>query len=173
MQMDVLRKTFEGVRDMVVLTASGVDCQTDNRMRLDLRKKNIRLQVVKNSLAKRVFDDMGIKFRKWEGSTVLAWGGNSLAELAKELDGWIKKNDKVKDKIKPKSAVSEGLEIDFETARTMPTREEAIGRVVMLALSPARRLAGQLVGPAGYVAGQVKTISEKAEAAPEPAPAAS
>ena len=67
----------------------------------------------------------------------------------------------------------EGQEISFETARTMPTREEAIGRVVMLALSPARRLAGQLIGPAGLLAGQVKTISEKTEEAPAAAPAAS
>src|SRR5262245_27731472 len=103
MQMDVLKKTFANVRDMVFLTATGVDCQTDNRMRLDLRKKNIRLQIVKNSLAKRVFDELGIKASKWEGPTVVAWGGDSLAGLAKEVDGWIKKNDKVKDKIKPKS----------------------------------------------------------------------
>lgn len=173
MQMESLRQTFGSVKDLVFLTGPGVDSQTDNRMRLELRKKNIRLQVVKNSLARKVFDELGLKATKWEGRTVVAWGGTSIAGLAKEIDGWLKKNDKTKDKIKPKGAVTEGQEIDFPTALTMPTREEAIGRVVMLAMSPGRRLAGQIIAPAGLLAGQVKTISEKPEAAPaaEAAPA--
>lgn len=167
MQMQALRDTFSGVKDLVLLTGPGVDSQTDNRMRLELRKKNIRLQVVKNSLARKVFDELGVKASKWEGRTVVAWGGTSIAGLSKEIEGWLKKNDaKTKDKLKPKGAVSEGQEIDFATALTMPTREEAIGRVIMLAMSPARRLVGQLIGPAGYLAGQVKAISEKPEAAP-------
>jgi large subunit ribosomal protein L10 len=176
MQMESLRKTFTGVKDLVVLTGPGLDCQTDNRMRLELRKKNIRMQVLKNSLARKVFDELGLKMTKWEGRTVVAWGGTSIAGLAKEVDGWLKdkKNEpKTKDRIKPKGAVTEGQEIDFAAALTMPTREEAIGRVIMLAQSPARRLVGQLIGPAGYLAGQVKAISEKPEAAPaaEAAPA--
>src|SRR5260221_1116751 len=157
MQMESLRQTFTGVKDLVFLTGPGVDSQTDNRMRLDLRKKDIRLQVVKNSLARKVFDELGLKASKWEGRTIVAWGGTSIAGLSKEIAGWLKKNDaKTKDKLKPKGALTEGQEIDFPTALAMPTREEAIGRVIMLAQSPARRLAGQILAPAGLLAGQIK-----------------
>ena len=38
------------------------------------------------------------------------------------------------------------------------------GRVLMLALSPASRVASQILAPAGRVAAQIKTVSEKAEA---------
>jgi large subunit ribosomal protein L10 len=172
MQMESLRQTFRGVHDLVFLTGPGLDSQTDNRMRLELRKKDIRLQVVKNSLARKVFDELGLKASKWEGRTVVAWGGSSIAGLSKEIAAWIKKNEKAKDRIKPTRALTEGQEIDFATAMAMPTREEAIGRVVMLAQSPGRRLVGQLIGPGGYLAGQVKAISEKPEAAPEAPPAA-
>ena len=79
------------------------------------------------------------------------------------------------DKIKVKGAVSEGQEIAFKQALAMPTKPEAIGRVIGLALSPASRLLSQILGPATQVAGQIKTLSEKtpedaqpAEAAPEP-----
>ena len=51
----------------------------------------------------------------------------------------------------------------FELALKMPTREEAIGRVISLALAPASRLLGQLLGPAASVASQIKTISERKE----------
>ncbi len=55
LEMDSLEQTFKDVRDVVFLSVSGVNAQLDNQVRLALRKKNIRLQVVKNSLASRVF----------------------------------------------------------------------------------------------------------------------
>lgn len=161
MEMEALKRTFKDVRDVVLLSATGIACQAENQMRLALRKKNIRLQMVKNSLARRVFDELGLKSQRWEGPTVVAWGAGSIAELSKEIEALRKKNDK----IKPKSAIVEGQEITFDQALKMPTRAEAIGGVIMLALSPARRVAGQIVGPARRVAGQVKSVSEKKEEA--------
>lgn len=162
MQMNVLKETFKDVRDLVLLTATGVDCQTDNQLRLTLRKKQIRMQVVKNSLCRRVFDEFGLEGDGfWQGPTVVAWGGTSLAELSRTLDSEIRKNPKAKDKIKAKGAIAEGQRITFEQALTMPTRTEAIGRVIGLVLSPAARLASQLTAPAGKVAAQLKTLADK------------
>jgi large subunit ribosomal protein L10 len=169
MEMDALKETFHDVRDMVVLSASKVSCQADTQLRTALRKKNIRLRVVKNSLARRVFDEIGMKVSKcWEGPTMLAWGSNSLAELSKELEALTRKNDK----IKVKGAVSEGQEISFRQALAMPTKPEAIGRVIGLALSPAARLLSQILAPGGQIAGQIKTLSEKAPEEVPPAEAA-
>lgn len=169
MEMDSLRKTFEGVRDMVLLTASKVDAQVENQIRLGLRKKNIRLQMVKNSLVRRVFGELGVQTPDvWEGPTLLAWGADSLASLSKEIDTLLRKSDK----IKAKGAVSEGQPITFQQALEMPTREEAIARVVALALAPAARLLSQILAPASRVAAQIKTLSERTEAeSTEPAPA--
>ena len=167
MEMDTLSQTFKGVHNMVFLSVSGLKATVDNQLRLGLRKKGIRLQVVKNSLAKRVFDGLGLSITKaWEGNTVIAWGGTSVADLAKEIEGLAKKNDKA---MKVKGAVAEGKEISFAQALKMPTRAEAIGRVIQLALSPASRLVSQILGPASTVAGQIKSIGEKKE---EAAPAA-
>jgi large subunit ribosomal protein L10 len=160
LEMDALKKTFQGVQDMVLLSSTGVKCQTDNQMRLGLRKKNIRLQVIKNSLARRVFEEIGIKLANcWEGSTTVAWGAGSIAELSRELDALIKKNDK----IKVKTAVAEGQEIPFQKALQMPTRVEAIGKVIALALSPASRILAQLTSPGSRIVGQIKSLGEKKE----------
>ncbi|MBM4071685.1 MAG: 50S ribosomal protein L10 [Planctomycetes bacterium] len=169
MGIDTLKQTFQGVRDLVMMNVVGLDAVSNNQIRLTLRKKNIRLQMVKNSLAKRVFDDMGMVLDKtWEGSTTLAWGGTSVAELCKELEAQFKK---AKEKVKFKGAVADGQPITFEQGLTMPTRQEAIGAVIMLLLSPGRRLAGQIRGPAGRLAGQIKSISEKKDEAAPPAEA--
>ncbi len=169
MEMDALTQTFKDVRDMVLMSVTGLGSTADNQIRLGLRKKGIRFQVVKNSLAQRVFDGLGVKISKaWEGSTLVAWGGSSVAELSKEIDGLIRKYDK---NFKVKTAVAEGLEITFAQALKMPTKAEAIGRVIQLALSPASNLVSQILGPASSLAGQVKSIGDKKEE-PAPAPAA-
>jgi large subunit ribosomal protein L10 len=172
MQMDALKKDFNGVRDMVMLNIVGLDAIAENKMRLDLRKKGIRLQMVKNSLARRVFGDMGLKAadKAWGGSTTVAWGAGSVAELSKEIETLVKKYAK---KMTVKTAIADGQEVAFAAALKMPTRAEAIGRVVMLTLSPARRVAGQIVGPASQVAGQIKGIKDmKKDEAPAAAPPA-
>lgn len=167
MEIDTLKKTFQGVRDLVVLSSSGLSCQQDNQLRLSLRKKNIRLQMVKNSLARRVFDDLGIQLGKvWEGPTLMAWGADSLAELSKGLDEIIKKNPK----LTVKTAVAEGQKVTFEQALKMPTRMEALGQILAMILGPAAQIAGQIAGPAAQIAGQLQTLSEKKpEEAPAPA----
>jgi large subunit ribosomal protein L10 len=160
MEMDALKATFKDVRDLVVLSTTKLTCHTDHGVRSALRKKKIHVQVVKNSLARRVFSDLGMKVDKaWGGTTMFAWGAGSLAELSKDVEALVKKNDKV---LKVKGAISEGLEIDFKTALAMPTRAEAIARVVGLALAPASRLVGQLNAAGVRVASQIKTLSEKA-----------
>ena len=57
-------------------------------------------------------------------------------------------------------AVADGQEVGFDIALKMPTRPEALGRVIGLALAPARRLAAQILGPASQVAGQIKGIKD-------------
>src|SRR5438552_9540400 len=150
-----------------MLSASGISSQVDNLLRLDLRKKNVRLQVVKNSLARRVFDEIGIKVGNvWEGPTLLAWGAAGIADLSRSLDAFIKKNDK----IKVKTAVVEGQELSFQKALMMPTKTEALGQIVGMIIGPASQLASQIIGPASQLASQIKTLSEKAPAS-EPAAA--
>lgn len=166
MQMNVLKHTFQDVRDLVFLSISGLSCQEDNQMRLGLRKKNIRLHVVKNSLARRVFGELGLQVKSpWEGTTTLAWGATSLGELSRELAALAKKNPK----IKPKIAVAEGQEVAFAQAVAMPTRAEALGTIIGMVVGVASQIAGQIAGPAAQIAGQIQTIADKK---PEEPPAA-
>jgi len=168
MQMDALKSEFKDVRDMVFLSAKGVDVQTENAMRLAMRKKNMRLQMVKNSLLRRVFGGMGVTVpdEVWLESTVVAWGGDSIKRLSKEIETHLK-HDKLKDKFKVKSVLADGATATFAQALTMPTRLEAIGEIIAMAMGPGSQLAGCLVGPGSQVASQVATIGEKGvEAAP-------
>lgn len=177
MEMDALEANFQGVRDLVVLSVKGLDCHADHALRASLRKKKVRLQVVKNSLARRVFDKLGLTVGAdspyWKGSTVFAWGAASVAELSRAVDGELKAPKTAalyKDKVTVKGAIAEGQVITFQQAIDMPTREEAIGQIIGMILGPGSAIAGALTGAASQVASQIQKISEK-EPAPEGAAA--
>jgi large subunit ribosomal protein L10 len=156
-QMQDLEKTFREVRDLVLFSTSGLNAIVENKIRLDLRKKNIRMKLVKNTFMQRICERLGMKVDGlWTGPTMVAWGSGSLADLSKELERTFKGNKAVQFK----GAVADGQQVTFEQALKMPTKAEAIGRVVTLMLSPAARLISQIKGPAGAVASQIKTISE-------------
>ena len=88
MEMDALKQQFSGVKNMVFLSATRLTAITENTLRLGLRKKNIRMQMVKNSLCQRVFNELGMKIDGcWSGPTLVVWGGNSLSELSKDIEG--------------------------------------------------------------------------------------
>jgi large subunit ribosomal protein L10 len=177
MEMDALKHLFRDVRDLVVLSVKGLNCQAEHTLRSSLRKKKINLKVVKNSLTRKVFSELGIGLGDdapfWVGQTTMAWGAGSIAELSRELDGELKQPKMApvyKDKVSIKGAIADGQAIPFEKAKTMPTRAEAIARVITLALSPGARLVGQILGPASRVAGQINTVRDR-EGEPAPAPA--
>jgi large subunit ribosomal protein L10 len=172
MEMDAMKQTFKDVRDLVVLSPKGVSAGLDHGLRTSLRKKNIRLMMVKNSLCRRVFKDLGMKVPDdspyWANTTWVAWGPESVGELSKEIDTAVFADVKFKDKVTVKGAICEGSPLDFETAKTIPTKAEALGRIAALILGPGGQLAAAILGPGGQLAAQVKSKGEekKDEAAP-------
>ena len=172
MEYTALEQTFSGVRDMVLLSPAKVDSTMDYNFRKQLREKKVRVQMVKNSLVRRVFEANGVKLddKVWAGTTLVAWGADSIKDLSKAVDGLIKdiekKDPKQKDKLKVKTAVADGQPVPMATALTMPTRLEAIGEIIGMILGPASAIAGCLTGPGGQIASQIATIAEKKEEAP-------
>ena len=54
-----LKSRFENVSDCIVVSVRGVSGIDNNQMRGDFLKKDIHMTVVKNSLARRTFSDLG------------------------------------------------------------------------------------------------------------------
>jgi ribosomal protein L10 len=173
LELNSLRSTFKGVKDYVILEPLKVDSGTEHEFRKKLRTAKVSVKLVKNTFAKKVLAENGINADNvWSGPTLLCWGGDSVKGLANSVDGAVKdarKDPKAPEKFKVKAAIADCQAISMEVAKTLPTRLEAIGDVLGALLGPGSSIAAALVGPATQLAGILKTIEEKPEAA---APAA-
>lgn len=143
-----------------VIGLNGVDA---NRFRRELRTHQIEMHVVQNRLLKRVVGDRRLKplAKAMSGPCALITGGSSIVETAKLLLKMAAEFPKLELKV----GLAEGLDapLSIEDISKLRSRGEVIGDVVMLAVSPGRRLAGALRGPGGRVAGCLKTVIDKLE----------
>jgi large subunit ribosomal protein L10 len=154
----------EDIRDFMVVSTTGVGGVNNNVMRGALKEKGMRVLVVRNSLFARALRDrkMESAARLFSGPCAIVYGGDSIVDVAKEMQVWIKKVPAVQ----IKGAFVDGTLFDDQGAQllsTMPTRAELQARVVSCVLSPGGRVAGALMGPAGVIAGCIKSIIENAE----------
>ena len=148
--------------DMLVIDSSRLDAISTNRFRLAIRENNFSAVTVKNSLAKKALNEAGVTALDsiLQGPSTLVWGGEDIVALSKEISKWAKELDG----LEIKGGTTEGAPLSAEEVDTLsksPSREELIGQIMGLALSPGARLAAALLGPGGKIAGQVKTLADK------------
>ncbi len=152
-------------KDAVLVSIRGVKAVDNNKIRLGLSKKNIKIAMVRNSLARKAFEGSSLSALNeiLVGSSALVYGGASAVEVARELVAMVAKYPA----LEFKGALLDGLlfkgKAGVEELSKLPTRDEAIAQDVTLILSPARNLASQLVGPGRKVAGLVAAIEGKLE----------
>src|SRR5512135_118262 len=163
LMIDQLRSDLDGSRSLLILDLKGLDAIAEHQLRRDLRQKSIKVRALKNSLARRVFAEMGLEglSKYLTGPSVAVWGGDGVAELAKEISAQVKALKKPEIKGGAVDGVVIGPE-QVEDITKMPSREALIARVVGLALAPAQRIVALANAPAGGLMGQLKTMSSEA-----------
>ena len=167
MELDALRAKIGEARDFVLVEPLKVDAGADYTFRKTLREKNIRVQMVKNSYAKKIFGEVNLDAGEvWTKQTLLCFGGANVKELATTVDTAIKdskKDPKAPEKYKVKTALADGQVVTLEDAKKMPTREEALGGILSALLAAGGNLLAAVNGPGSTLLAVVKAIEEKAE----------
>lgn len=164
LEFNYLQRGFEGVEDVLIVNVIGMNSQETYSLRSELRKRGINLQVVKNSLARRVLSAKGLPAleQAFSGPSAIAWGGEGIVELAKEITSWAKKLEK----FEVKGGCVSGQALDpkgIEALSKLPTRVELLSQLVGRILSPGANLSAQLLAPGGLLASQIKSKSEQDE----------
>lgn len=159
------QQRFADVEGALVVDIRGVEANDNNALRLDLHSKDIRVTVIKNTLARKAFADTPLAplDPALEGPSALAYGAESVVDVARELVNWAKKIEL----LDLKGAVLDGEffagKAGVQKLSEMPTKDEAQARVVQLVLTPGSNLVGAVTSPGAKLLGIVKEIGERLE----------
>lgn len=159
------KSRLEGTNDALVISVRGMPAIENNKLRMELAKKNIKVTVIRNDLARVAFKDSSLAGLDplLSGPSALAYGAESVVDVAREIVKWATTIQT----LELKGAVLDGVlfqgKAGVERLSKFPTKEEAQAKVVTLVLSPGRNLMGQVKGPGSKVAGIVKSIHDKLE----------
>ena len=159
-----LRGRLEGVEDALLVDVIGLTNDKNVALRQRLRKKNINLLVVKNSLARRATEGTRLEkaFTEAQGTMALVWGGEDIISLAKEVVNIAE--DKNFDKFVAKGGVMDGQTLLADQVKAVskwPSRKEQLSILSGQILSVGATLSGQLLSCGSKLASQIKKKSEE------------
>ena len=168
MLVDDLKGRLEGVGEVVVVSLGRLDAQKTTQLRQALRKKRIHLQLVKNSLARRAMLGTPLEpaLEQAEGMLAIAWGGEDVVDLAKELDRLTGVKDF--EGFECRGGALDGARLDsgdIKKVAKWPTRLEQLSILSGQISSLAGTIAGQIVSAGGTLAGQISQRADDLEKA--------
>ncbi len=155
---------LKGVESLVVVSLTGVDGVSNNRLRRELGGRNIRLSVVKNSVARRALAEVGLSsaVELIDGPCALVTGGDSVVLVVREL--FEQRKDIPNLSVRGALMEDEIFGPDrIEELRKYPTREEALANLSGQVAGPGAALAGALLGAGERLAGIVKAIQDRTQ----------
>lgn len=151
--VEEIKGKIEASKSIVLINYSGLTVAEDTEFRTAFRKANVEYKVLKNTLVRKAFNELGITSfdADLNGPTAIAFGTDETASSKVVVEGVKKYN-----KMAVKSAYVDGAYVDakgVEALSAIPSKEELYAKC-----------AGALQSIIAGLAIAVKAVAEKAEA---------
>jgi large subunit ribosomal protein L10 len=165
---DSLAKELSVAAAIYLLDFQKITVAQDNALRMNLRKKGIIYKAAKNRLIREALKKANIS-----GLDSYLKGATSIMLGTKE-DPMLPAREVVEfHKTSPEILKAKGISLgnsslkgsELENLAKMPGKNEILGQVVSLMLSPGANLIALIKGPGSKIAGQIKALEEKLETA--------
>ena len=169
--IEELYDKFASTPYFYITDASGMTVEKTNKLRRLCFERGVEYRVVKNSLIQKALEKLDTDytpfndtvFRGFSGVMFHAESGKVPAKLLKDF---LKEN---KDTINLKGAsIDSSLFIghdQLDTLLTLKSKAELVGEIIGLLQSPAKNVISGLQSGGNKLAGILKTLSEREEAA--------
>lgn len=157
-----LVEDWRGLQAFVVVCPIGVDALVTNQLRASLTAKNIKMTVVKNSVARFALTqlDLTAAAELLDAPSAICYGAESAVDVAREVVNWSRKVDA----FRIRGAFVEGQVFSAEQVHklaAMPNRSELLAQIAGLIASPASRIVSTVTSLGGRIAGSIRTLVER------------
>lgn len=144
----------------------GLSVEKMTKLRVDARNAGVYVRVVKNTLARRALMGTGYECMgdSLTGPLVLAFSRDEPAAAARIIRDFAKDNDKL---VVRAIALSGKLLApgDLAALATMPTRDEAISKLMAVMKAPVEKLARTIKAPADKLVRTIAAVREQKQSA--------
>ena len=164
--IDVLDKSIQENSNFYLADISGLSAEESSNLRRLCFKREVSLQVVKNTLLKRALEKNSSNYEELydvlKGNTSIMFtdAANAPAKVIKEFR---KKHDKPVFKAAHLDASFYIGEEYLDTLSELKSKNELIAEIVALLQSPAKNVISSLQSGGSKLSGIVKTLAERAE----------
>jgi large subunit ribosomal protein L10 len=164
--IDVLDKSIQENSNFYLADISGLSAEESSNLRRLCFKREVSLQVVKNTLLKRALEKNDSNYEELydvlKGNTSIMFtdAANAPAKIIKEFR---KKHDKPVFKAAHLDASFYIGEEYLDTLSELKSKNELIAEIVALLQSPAKNVISSLQSGGSKLSGIVKTLAERAE----------
>ncbi|MBT5699517.1 MAG: 50S ribosomal protein L10 [Flavobacteriales bacterium] len=164
--IDVLDKSIQENSNFYLADISGLSAEESSNLRRLCFKREVSLQVVKNTLLKRSLEKNDSNYEELydvlKGNTSIMFtdAANAPAKVIKEFR---KKHDKPVFKAAHLDASFYIGEEYLDTLSELKSKNELIAEIVALLQSPAKNVISSLQSGGSKLSGIVKTLAERAE----------
>ncbi len=157
-----LTEKIKNSKSVVFVDYKGLTAAEVTELRCAFRKANVEYKVLKNTLVRKAFNELGITDfdSDLNGPTAVAFGSDETG-AAKIV---IEAAKKYTDKITAKSAYVDGSRVDVQGVKAlaaMPSKEELIAKMLGSMQSPVTKFAGVLSATLRSVVLALNAVAEK------------
>ncbi|MBP5372628.1 MAG: 50S ribosomal protein L10 [Clostridia bacterium] len=160
--VEEIKEKIQAAKSIVLVNYKGLTVAQDTEFRTEFRKADCEYKVLKNTLVRKAFNELGINLfdEDLNGPTAVAFGADETA-AAKVA---IKACEKYNGIIAVKSAYVDGQYVDKDgvvALSKMPSREELIAKLLGSLQSPISGFVGVLSGVSRKLVIALNAIAEK------------
>ena len=164
--IDVLDKSIQENSNFYLADISGLSAEESSNLRRLCFKKEVSLQVVKNTLLKKALERNDSSFEELydvlKGNTSIMFTDTANAP-AKVIKEFRKKHDKPVFKAAYLDSSFYIGEEYLDTLSELKSKNEIIAEIVALLQSPAKNIISSLQSGGSKLSGIVKTLAERSE----------
>jgi len=160
-KVSILKKELEQNQSYIFTDFRGLNVQQMTTLRSSLGEKGAKYHVVKNRIAKRVFDELGYHELKifLINPTAIAYSRGNLPEIAKILIGFTKETT-----LQLKGGFLQGeilSQEDIDAISKLPSREVLLNQALYLLNVPITGLVAVMNGIMGKFVRTLQAIEER------------